>query len=68
MSDHNHDLQKYLNRRAQRKGRSMKEEEMHGEARLEDWMQMKEGRGRAKQINGAKQTVSFLSHLAPRGM
>lgn len=41
---------------------------MHGEARLEDWMQMKEGRGRAKQINGAKQRVSFLSHLAPRGM
>ena len=40
---------------------------MHREARLEDWMQMKEGRGKAKQ-NRAKQTASFLSHLAPRGM
>ena len=50
VSNHNHDLQKYLNRRTQRKGRSMKEEEMHGEAMLQDWMQVKEGRGRVKQI------------------
>lgn len=39
-------MQNRLNRRAQRKRKSMKDGEMHGEAAFEVWMQMNEGRGR----------------------
>lgn len=55
---HNHEVQSYLNRTAQRRGRSVKDEEMPGEAGFEGWVQTEWRQG--KSPNKTK----FLSKLS----